>query len=74
MSIKAYSLAEHKKVKIVGHPVIKQYLLPNGNTVTMLSGKSAKGIKVVTIISNEKEKPCKNKKPRSKVGAKCSRK
>jgi hypothetical protein len=74
MAVKAYSLADHKKVKIVGHPVIKQYLLPNGNTVTMLTGKSAKGTKVVTIISNEREKACKNRKPRTKVGAKCSRK
>jgi hypothetical protein len=40
----------------------------------MLTGKSAKGTKVVTIISNEREKACKNRKPRTKVGAKCSRK
>lgn len=74
MAVKAYSLVEHKKVKIVGHPILKQYLLPNGNTVTMLIGKSQKGDRVITIISNQKEKPCKNGKPRTKVGAKCPRK
>lgn len=71
MSIKAYSLAQRKKVAIVTKPVFKQYGLPNGNTVTMIQGKSAKGDKISVIIMNEKEKPCKNGKPRSKIGARC---
>jgi hypothetical protein len=74
MAVKAYSLVQRKKVAIVKSPVFKQYSLPNGNTVTMLTGKSSKGDKVSVIISNEKEKPCKNGKPRTKVGAKCTRK
>jgi hypothetical protein len=71
MSIKAYSFAQRKKVAIVTKPVFKQYALPNGNTVTFLTGKSAKGDKVSIIITNEKEKPCKSGKPRTKVGARC---
>lgn len=71
MSIKAYSLVQRKKVAIVTKPVFKQYALPNGNTVTMLTGRSAKGDKVSVIILNEKEKPCKSGKPRTKVGARC---
>ena len=71
MPIKAYSLAERKKVAIVTKPVFKQYALRNGNTVTMIQGKSSKGYKVSVIILNEKEKPCKSGKPRTKIGAKC---
>jgi hypothetical protein len=73
MSIKAYSLAQRKKVAIVTKPVFKQYALKNGNTVTMIQGKSAKGDKVSVIIMNEKEKPCKSGKPRTKIGAKCQK-
>lgn len=71
MPIKAYSVAERKKVEIVTKPVFKRHALPNGNTVTMIQGFSKKGYKVSVIILNEKEKPCKNGKPRTKVGANC---
>jgi hypothetical protein len=73
MAVKAYSLVEKKKVKIVNSPVFKKYYLPNGNTVTFLTGKSAKGNKVSVIISNETKKPCKSGKPRTNPGAKCKR-
>jgi hypothetical protein len=52
-SVMAYSFAEKKKVEIM-KPITKKYALPNGNTVTITTGKSANGDKVSTIISNEK--------------------
>lgn len=72
--IQAYSFTEKKLVKIVAKPVMKQYFLKNGNTVTILIGESKKGDKVAVIIANQKEKKCKNGKPRTKVGARCPRK
>lgn len=74
MVLKAYSFAEKKKVAIVGSTVMKQFALPNGRTVTMISGKSKKGNKVSVIVSNVQEKPCKSGKPRTPKGARCARK
>jgi hypothetical protein len=74
MPVKAYSFTQRKKVPIVGTTKIKKFFLPNGQTVTMIMGKTKKGDKVSVIISNEKQKPCKDGRPRTKVGARCARK
>lgn len=62
---KGYSFAEKKKVAITHDIVTKEYILPMGNTVTIICGKSKKQNIVCTIISNKKEPkktPIKSKK------------
>lgn len=74
MSVLAYSFKDKKKVAIKGALKMTKYQLPNGNTVTIVCGKSKKMHVVCTIVSNEKKKPCKDGRPRTKVGARCARK
>jgi hypothetical protein len=74
MSITGYSFAQKKKVAIVSNLVMKKFQLKNGRTTVIATGKSKKGDKVSTIVSNEKLKECKDKRARTPKGAHCSRK
>lgn len=73
MGIKAYSLPLRHNVTIKGPLTVKKYALPNGNVAQIICGKSKNMQVVCTIVTNTKPKPCKNGKPRSRKGAKCSK-
>jgi hypothetical protein len=71
--LRGYSFADKKKVGITHAIKSRKYQLPNGQTVTIICGKSKKESVVCTIVSNEKLKPCKSGKPRTKRGARCAK-
>jgi hypothetical protein len=65
MTFQAYSFPEKKKVNIVSHLKLKDYLLPNGNTVVIASGKSKKGHFIASIVLNSKATTCADAKKSS---------
>lgn len=73
MTIRGYSLKDKRNTAIKTNLKMSKYQLPNGNTVSIICGKNKKMNIVCTIVSNEKLKPCKNGKPRTKKGARCTR-
>lgn len=72
-ALRGYSFADKKKVAITHAIKSRKYSLPNGQTVTIICGKSKKENIVCTIVSNEKLKACKSGNPRTKKGARCAK-
>ena len=74
MTLKAYAVGCKKKAALVsGIKTIKR-ILPNGNIVTFVIGKTKKCGKASVIVENAKPKPCKKAEAvRSKSG-KCKTK
>lgn len=68
MTLKAYSVGCKRKVGLATNIKVLRRLLPNGQVVTIICGKSKKCGVVCSIVSNEKAKPCKNGKTRGKNG------
>lgn len=59
MTLKAYAVGCKKKAELVsGIKTIKR-ILPNGNIVTFVIGKTKKCGKASVIVENVKPKPCK---------------
>lgn len=70
MAVKAYSVGCRKKnVPIISGIKTVKRLLPNGNIVTIVTGKTKNCGKVAVIVENVKPKPCRVPKAvRSKSG------
>lgn len=73
MAFKAYSVGCKKNnVPVVSDIKVVRRLLPNGNIVTIICGKTKKCGVVCTIVSNQKpKKECKTGLKRGKTG-RCS--
>lgn len=59
MPVKAYAVGCKKKAQIVSGIKTVKRLLPNGNVVTFIIGKTKKCGTASVIVENSKPKPCK---------------
>lgn len=72
-AVRGYAVGCKKVVPIIKDISIKKRLLPNGNIVTIICGKSKNCGVVCTIVENKKPKPCKSGLKRTSKSGACRR-
>ena len=70
MTLRAYSFKDKKMMDIVSCIEFKKYVLPNGNTAIIVTGKTKTNNNVAAIMNNLKEASCKKYKKKSKTKSK----
>ena len=68
MAIKGYAVGCKRNTAMIKNIKIKKRLLPNGNVVTIICGKSKNCGVVCTIVENKKPSKCANGKSRTPSG------
>lgn len=73
MAIKGYAVGCKKNASIVKDIVVKRRMLPNGNKVTIICGKSKNCGVVCTIVENKKAVAAAKPKSKPKAKSKASK-